>query len=298
MANQYSGGSKQLKQDNDMNEDLLLSDKADIFDQLQHEFEALISNSYPDISTTELSVDNAGELSTARYLTGAKQHEETDLPYLPPYNTRAKVMRTISNSAPSNRDKDGKTVYNTSVRMIIFIILAISLLMASVIGTFRAFNFSDPQHAVSDGVAEKKPQQLVIQVPKTEKNVTARQPFAGAQTSSQTTAHADHSPISQQISARPTTEHSISNQTSSPVHTGNWMINLESFDSEAHAVAYIDRLARRGIHADLITVKIKEKLWYRVRLPGFSSKLEAEKKRLKLIKKLRLKSAWISKARH
>ncbi len=210
------------------------------------------------------------------------------------------TIRANANELSGNLSQASEKTPGIPARMIMLIGLAVAMLMAAVAGSFWAFNDSDSQDAVSDRLPAKDLRQVVIKkVPRAIKYIPIDKSGSGASNPPpQSIAHASQTPSSQQSSMQSGTNHGATKQIPTSPLGGDWIINLESFDVAGDAKTYVAKLTGRDIHADILAVKIKGKAWYRVRTPGFPSQQEAEKQRLILVKKLGLKSAWISKSRH
>ena len=72
-----------------------------------------------------------------------------------------------------------------------------------------------------------------------------------------------------------------------------WTVNLASFSSLAVAEKVRESLDNRGVATELIWVTIGKKSFYRIRIPGFSSKRAANKARQAYIKNPEFSSAWL-----
>lgn len=76
-----------------------------------------------------------------------------------------------------------------------------------------------------------------------------------------------------------------------------WTVNLTSVSTLTSAKEIEKGLESRGITSEMIQVTIGEKLFYRIRIPGFSSKQEAEQARLPFLKEKGFSSAWLERYR-
>ena len=378
MADQQSVDSKQPQTGNDRNDNIQSSDKADIFDQLQKEFDALVSDSEPDMSPPEIPanpnkdwgdlipadqpsdrlpdaeplveytaerteektaetepsgkdplpltepsdadldandkqylITDSASVSSEHVSTAHQEadvfstQETTDNPPSPAGQSLLadgpdEAIRANANELSGNLSQASEETPGIPARMIMLIGLAVAILMAAVAGYFWAFNHSDSQDAVSDRLPAKDLRQVVIKkVSRAVKYIPTDKSGSGTSTHPpRSIAHASQTASSQQSSMQSGTNHDTSKQIPTSSHAGGWIINLESFNVAGDAKTYLAKLTGRDIHADILAVKIKGKAWYRVRIPGFPSQPEAEKQRLILVKKLGLKSAWISKSRH
>ncbi|MDQ6997891.1 MAG: SPOR domain-containing protein [Mariprofundus sp.] len=72
-----------------------------------------------------------------------------------------------------------------------------------------------------------------------------------------------------------------------------WTVNLASVSSLAIAEKVRESLDNRGVATELIWVTIGKKSFYRIRIPGFSSKRAANQARLAYIKNPEFSSAWL-----
>jgi len=343
MADQHSIRDNQSEKDTGMNEDRLLSDDTDIFDQLQQEFDTLVSGEAVDASPPAFS-DNSdesfGELPTPDEQTdvpaSAQEQEEKeaapdpgpkpDAPSpnesspsessiqqgaadkTPPLIEHPAVAASPDKSEPVVADKisdshprPAKKETDTPVSTIMMLGLAVAILMAAVAGSIWAFYSPSSQQAASNKQSAKDTPQVIITKPtRAVKYIPIDK--SGSSASKQSPAHtAEHAALAanQHAPGQAGANHKKTTHTdSAPARSGDWIINLESFNASDDANAYATRLTQRDIHADVMAIQIKGKAWYRVRLTGFPSKREAEKQRLILVKKLSLNSAWISKSRH
>jgi hypothetical protein len=76
---------------------------------------------------------------------------------------------------------------------------------------------------------------------------------------------------------------------------GSWVVNFESYTSEKAAAAAVIRLRSQGINAEKYAL-IKEGItWYRVRVPGFSSSVEARAYSQNVSAKAGFSQAWIGR---
>ncbi len=77
--------------------------------------------------------------------------------------------------------------------------------------------------------------------------------------------------------------------------TGTWSINLVSFPVQASALVWQTKVEAAGYRGDVQEVVINGKQWYRVRLVGLTSLVDARKLRKEVEQRLDLKKTWISK---
>lgn len=79
------------------------------------------------------------------------------------------------------------------------------------------------------------------------------------------------------------------------IDKGPWVINLASLPRKADAERFMENAESRGVAADIYQVTVREKIYWRIHVPGFATAAEA-KARAGLIKeKLGLKDVWIAK---
>ncbi|MGH8553601.1 MAG: SPOR domain-containing protein, partial [Methylococcales bacterium] len=76
---------------------------------------------------------------------------------------------------------------------------------------------------------------------------------------------------------------------------GDWSVNLMSFPDEAVAKKQVENMSRKGISAAIQRTNISGKNWYRVRIPGFKSKQEAQDYSESVVRKLGLSGTWVSR---
>jgi len=76
-----------------------------------------------------------------------------------------------------------------------------------------------------------------------------------------------------------------------------WGVNLTSVSTLASAEKIQKGLEGRGITSELNRVTIGGKIYYRIRIPGFASKQEAEQARLPYLKEREFSSAWLERYR-
>lgn len=73
-----------------------------------------------------------------------------------------------------------------------------------------------------------------------------------------------------------------------------WAVNLASIASLDAATQIKKGLDSRGIKTELIKVTVGKKSFYRIRIPGFSNKKEADRARLSFLKEREFGSAWVA----
>jgi len=76
---------------------------------------------------------------------------------------------------------------------------------------------------------------------------------------------------------------------------GAWVVNLTSLSHAVAANNEVAHLKKLGIRAESIKIMMQGKIWYRIRVPGFSSAEEADRQRKILGKRLGIRDAWIGK---
>lgn len=68
-------------------------------------------------------------------------------------------------------------------------------------------------------------------------------------------------------------------------HARKWAVNIVSLDKLAEAKHTLARLHAEGIHAEMMDVRVKGKLWHRLRTIGYASREAADKALRKFVKK-------------
>jgi len=280
MGNQNTDSSKQAE-----------FDQTDIFDRLQHEFDALVSNNEPDVSPMQHTVDESAAM-TEPLLTAARPDDTTQ-------------------AVPGLLLPATKNPSSPPARPLILTGLAAAMLIAAGAAYFWTQNEPATPLTSADGQAADHShpdrshpahsQQTIMKPADTAVNHLSVTPSDSTSASKQSTAHtAEHTAafaIAEKRQAPMQTGSGSKNSPSPTARHSNWIINLESFHAQKDASAYIARLAQHGIHADMIAVHIRGRPWYRVRITGYASKQDAEKQRRILGKTLNMNSAWISKSR-
>ena len=79
--------------------------------------------------------------------------------------------------------------------------------------------------------------------------------------------------------------------------TRAWAVNLTSVSTLASAEEIQRGLSSKGVSREWKKVTIAGKRYYRIRMPGFASKAEAEQARLPLLKEREFRSAWLERYR-
>lgn len=84
-------------------------------------------------------------------------------------------------------------------------------------------------------------------------------------------------------------------KTSSPEkhHARKWAVNIVSLDKLAEAKHTLARLHAEGIHAEMMNVRVKGRLWHRLRTTGYASRKSADKALRKFVK-IGYGDAWTS----
>ncbi len=262
-------------------------DKADIFDQLQHEFDALVSNNEPDISPMQDTVDESAAFA------------EQSLTAAMPGDITQAVSDQLIPATKKPSIPPASTLMLTG--------LAGAILMAAGAVYFWPQNEPATTHTSADGlpVDSSHPDnshQTTMKPANTAVNNRSVDPSDSTSASNQSPAHTtDHTASATIAKKQQAPMQAGSGSNNSPPPTtghGNWIINLESFHAQNDARAYVARLTQHEIHADMVAVNIRGTTWYRVRVTGYASKQDAEKQRRILGKALNLNSAWISTSRH
>jgi len=57
----------------------------------------------------------------------------------------------------------------------------------------------------------------------------------------------------------------------------SWTVQVNAFPDEQSAKIWVDRLKKKGYNAYVTEVRVKDKVWYRVRVGHYESRVEAEK---------------------
>lgn len=81
--------------------------------------------------------------------------------------------------------------------------------------------------------------------------------------------------------------------TSASLPAGHWVINLISVGSLAGAQKALNRLAAKGIKAEVAPAQVNGKTWYRVRVSGFKTRAAAERRRDALAQQYGMKDMWV-----
>jgi cell division septation protein DedD len=74
---------------------------------------------------------------------------------------------------------------------------------------------------------------------------------------------------------------------------GTWAINLASSQQKVSAELFAAKVNSKGVAAEINQVTVREKTYWRVQVPGFSSRDEARTKVSEVQNKLGLKDVWI-----
>lgn len=77
-------------------------------------------------------------------------------------------------------------------------------------------------------------------------------------------------------------------------HTRKWAVNIVSVDTMAEAKHALARLHAEGVHAEMMDVRVKGKLWHRLRTTGYASREAADKALRKFVKR-GYGDAWVSR---
>jgi len=77
--------------------------------------------------------------------------------------------------------------------------------------------------------------------------------------------------------------------------SGDWVVNLSSHVKASAAAKEKARLIKAGLNAEVHSATIKNKVWYRVQVIGFSTKDEAKKQLRDIQERSGIKGAWIGK---
>jgi len=258
-------------------------DKTDIFDQLQHTFDALVSDTAPNVSPLQERVDKTALLSEHILLDDASSDQPT---------------QTDATSISYNHPQTAKKEPALAVSTILLISLAVIMLISAIIASLWPYHDSDLQQDASDSQSTPA---IIQNESRKATHLPVDKPASSSIDRSTNQAINHAASVAAKRKRQPPMQSSTSknnnNQTLfTPARNGDWAVNLESFIVIDDANTYASKLEKRDIYTDIKTVNIKGKLWYRVRITGFSSKQDAEKQRQLLTKTLHLNSAWISKS--
>jgi len=75
----------------------------------------------------------------------------------------------------------------------------------------------------------------------------------------------------------------------------NWVIELASVNSDKSARQHVARIRAMGVESEAVKINDKGRIFHRIRVTGFTSKLEATKRRDVLIKQLGIRGAKVEK---
>lgn len=81
------------------------------------------------------------------------------------------------------------------------------------------------------------------------------------------------------------------------INTGQWSLNIASYQSLSGAKALLKKLDNAGYSADIKSVKVKDRLWHRINISHFKSRKDALYISDKMDKIFNLKGAWLEKNR-
>ncbi len=97
--------------------------------------------------------------------------------------------------------------------------------------------------------------------------------------------------------AAATTAPKDTNKAEPPARSNNgpWKVNLVSGTSEAAIRRESERLQKLGVAVSYTSLQINGKTWYRIYIPGFASKQDAQKEAEALKKKLHMDDIWVGK---
>ncbi len=102
-------------------------------------------------------------------------------------------------------------------------------------------------------------------------------------------------PSSTQVAARPAIQQSAAHRRLPGKTTPGWIVNLISFDSRDDAGKAMARFRAQGVDTEIFPIVLHGKLWYRLRMSGFSNRREAISQKNRMAKKYGIKDAWIQK---
>jgi len=106
----------------------------------------------------------------------------------------------------------------------------------------------------------------------------------------------DISPITIHLKIDP-----VSRKVVSPTHAqrgAGWAVNLVSLSSQSDAKAAMNQLKAKGFHPEVVTVEIGNHVFYRVRIPGFSSKKAANQAQALFKSDPEYADAWVNHYRN
>lgn len=76
---------------------------------------------------------------------------------------------------------------------------------------------------------------------------------------------------------------------------GDWVVNLSSHVKESAAATEKARLVKMGLNAEVHSATIKNKVWYRVQIVGFTTKEEAKRQLRDIQQRSGISGAWVGK---
>lgn len=76
---------------------------------------------------------------------------------------------------------------------------------------------------------------------------------------------------------------------------GDWVVNLSSHVKESAAATEKARLVKIGLNAEVHSATIKNKVWYRVQIVGFTTKDEAKRQLRDIQQRSGINGAWVGK---
>ena len=76
---------------------------------------------------------------------------------------------------------------------------------------------------------------------------------------------------------------------------GRWAVNLSSYGQRGEADKKMEELKKKGIPTEMIVVNVMGERWFRIRVTGFQTKVEAESYAATIKKTLNNGHAWVSK---
>lgn len=76
---------------------------------------------------------------------------------------------------------------------------------------------------------------------------------------------------------------------------GDWVVNLSSHVKESAAATEKARLVKMGLNAEVHSATIKNKVWYRVQIVGFTTKDEAKRQLRDIQQRSGINGAWVGK---
>jgi outer membrane murein-binding lipoprotein Lpp len=78
------------------------------------------------------------------------------------------------------------------------------------------------------------------------------------------------------------------------ITSSTWIVNLVSSKQESFAISQAKEFNKKGIAAEVVSVKINDEDWFRLRVSGFNSRDKAASSAISIKEKLNLGSVWVT----